>query len=179
MLIKYNNSSMSNFTNDFYSFISENKDYTEAHFVYQNIFLGSLEAANDYKWLKENGITHILGMIGYQHKYSDIEYLVYSDIDDDPTQNLIKYFSPTFEFIDRSFKTGGRVLVHCHAGISRSSTIVIAYLMYKYGMDFSKAFDITKKARSIVHPNYGFILQLNVLNDIKPEERKIFISNKL
>ena len=35
---------------------SESKEYNEAHFIYQNIYLGSLLAANDYFWLKENGI---------------------------------------------------------------------------------------------------------------------------
>lgn len=149
---------------------------SDANFIYQNIYLGSVISSNNYQWLKENKITHILGLIDYQHRYSDIKYLVYGDVDDMPGQNIIQNFKPTFKFIDESTKEGGNILIHCHAGISRSTTIVVAYLMYKYGMSFTEAFDLTKKERPIVHPNYGFILQLKVFDDLSIEERKSFCS---
>ena len=54
---------------------------------------------------------------------------------------------------------GGKVFVHCVAGVSRSSTIVIAYLMNK-GMTYKEAFEWVKKKHSIAFPNYGFQRQL-------------------
>lgn len=148
--------------------------YFNAHYVYQNIYLGSVKAANDREWLKKNNITHVLGLIDYQEKFKDVKYLTYGNIDDSVKQDLIKYFKQTFKFIDESYESGGNVLVHCHAGISRSSTIVIAYLMYKYNKSLVNALDITKNARSIVCPNYGFYCQLKVLDKLSFEQRKLF-----
>lgn len=52
------------------------------------------------------------------------------------------------------------VIVHCHAGISRSASVVIAYIM-KYRMkSFKEALDIVRGARSIVEPNIGFTATL-------------------
>lgn len=153
-----------------------NKIQSDADFIYQNIYLGSVIAANNYQWLKDNKITHVLGLIDYQTKYSDIKYLVYGDANDMPDQNIIQYFKSCFKFIDESLNEGGNILIHCHAGISRSSTIVIAYLMYKYGMNLPEAFEFTKKERPIIHPNYGFVLQLRVFDGLNIDERKYFCS---
>lgn len=133
-----------------------------ANFIYQNIYIGSLDDANNYQWLMDNGITHVLGLIDYQQKFSSLRYLTFDRVNDMPDENIIRCFKDCFRFIDQSFQSGGRVLVHCHAGISRSSTIVIAYLMYKYSMSLENAHRIVKQSRPIINPNYGFYLQLKV-----------------
>lgn len=51
----------------------------------------------------------------------------------------------------------GNVLVHCFAGISRSSSGIIAYLMNKYGQTFTEALAYCKAKRPIVDPNPGFV----------------------
>lgn len=53
-----------------------------------------------------------------------------------------------------------KVLVHCQAGISRSPTIVIAYLMYKYNLSMNDAYSKVKDIRPIVAPNLIFMSQL-------------------
>ncbi len=179
----FSNKSLSIF-NTFFSFMDEeeptiggptNDEYTEAHFIYQNIYLGSLVAANDYEWLKKNNITHVLGLIGSQYKYDGIKYLVVDNLHDYPSENILKYFRDSFTFIDQSLDEGGRVLIHCHAGISRSTTIVIGYLIYKYGMVLEDSFSLVKSIRNIIHPNYGFITQLKLFSDLSSEERKLTV----
>jgi len=50
----------------------------------------------------------------------------------DKTENIYRFFEEAYNFI----KEGKIVFVHCHAGVSRSASIVIAYLMKKYGKGF-------------------------------------------
>ena len=52
------------------------------------------------------------------------------------------------------------VLVHCQAGVSRSATIVIAYMMRKYQYSMDVAVDRVKKRRPYIDPNKGFMKQL-------------------
>jgi hypothetical protein len=57
-------------------------------------------------------------------------------------------------------ETDGSVLVHCMAGISRSTSLIIYYLMKKYAMSYDEAYNFVKRARSIIQPNTGFEKQL-------------------
>lgn len=57
-------------------------------------------------------------------------------------------------------QNGGKVLVHCHAGVSRSATICIAYLMYYKHLTMDQAYDYLKARRHIINPNWNFMTQL-------------------
>lgn len=56
--------------------------------------------------------------------------------------------------------SGGKVLVHCLAGISRSPTICIAYLMYSRHLSLDQAHDFIKQRRTLISPNLNFMRQL-------------------
>ena len=68
---------------------------------------------------------------------------------DIPTEDISQYFEQTYNFIDMVRKKTN-VLVHCHAGISRSSTIVIAYLLKKYSYSLDNVIAMVKRRRSKV-----------------------------
>ena len=53
-----------------------------------------------------------------------------------------------------------RFLIHCNLGISRSSSILIAYLMAKYKICLYAAFNYVKDKRIQIAPNYSFLRQL-------------------
>ena len=74
--------------------------------------------------------------------------------DDD---SLYKHFDEIIEFIDKHRKNKTNVFVHCYAGISRSATAVIAYLMKKNNWDYHSAFVYCKQRRNVIFPNLGFI----------------------
>lgn len=56
----------------------------------------------------------------------------------------------------------GRILIHCQAGVSRSATIIMAYLMKYYGMSSIDAFLFTRSRRLevVVQPNEQFMYEL-------------------
>jgi len=76
------------------------------------------------------------------------------------SQNLRQFFEEAFAFIDRARKANAGVLIHCHAGVSRSPTIAIAYLMKRAPMPMSEAYRFVKSRRSIISPNLNFMGQL-------------------
>jgi protein-tyrosine phosphatase len=55
-----------------------------------------------------------------------------------------------------------RIIVNCARGISRSATIVIAYLMYRYKMRLDEAYELLIKLRPQVRPNSNFRYQLKL-----------------
>jgi len=75
---------------------------------------------------------------------------------DAPFVNLKHHFQGCIGFIKEAITSGGSVLVHCYAGVSRSATIVIAYLMQEMAMTFNDAFQHVKRQRWFICPNDGF-----------------------
>jgi len=64
---------------------------------------------------------------------------------------------PCMQFIEEGMIKNTGTLVVCTAGMSRSATVCISYLMKYRGMSYTDAFDLAKKSRKYVHPNKGFI----------------------
>jgi dual specificity MAP kinase phosphatase len=62
--------------------------------------------------------------------------------------------------LDEARIKNGKVLVHCQAGISRSPTIVIAYLMKIKNLTHDSAYHLVKSKRGIIEPNIFFVSQL-------------------
>ena len=69
------------------------------------------------------------------------------------------------KMIDTYISCGKQVLVNCFAGISRSTTIVLAYLMYKNKWGIEDAISFVRTKRYFINPNYGFLCQLYNLQD--------------
>jgi protein-tyrosine phosphatase len=78
------------------------------------------------------------------------------DIEDMPDFEIDEFFDKAHQLINEKMNKGEGVLVVCTAGISRSATIVISYLIKEKKMSYEEAFDLTKKARVFIKPNKGF-----------------------
>ncbi|KAK5575337.1 hypothetical protein RB653_010595 [Dictyostelium firmibasis] len=125
------------------------------------LYLGGAENAGSRQQLINLKITHIVNMAGelddiYPHLYKYYR----ANLDDRPKANIYEHFEPVIEFIDDCKKQGGRILVHCAMGISRSTTVVLAYLMKEDHMTYTDAFTFCKQKRSCINPNFGFVKQL-------------------
>ena len=78
-------------------------------------------------------------------------YVIYSNL-----YNIIPII-----FTDSIKLCGGKILIHCYAGISRSATVCLAYLMKSRRMRLEEAFEFVRKVRAVISPNLGFMMQLS------------------
>jgi protein-tyrosine phosphatase len=70
-------------------------------------------------------------------------------------------FDENYEWVTKMRQQNKKVLFHCAAGVSRSASFVIAYLMKDQGISYQEAFNFVKSKRSIIRPNSGFVQQLS------------------
>ncbi|KAI8849850.1 protein-tyrosine phosphatase-like protein [Chytridium lagenaria] len=97
------------------------------------------------------------------------------EVSDSPMQNLIPYFPEGKAFISASLAAGGRVMVYCNNGLSRSPAFVVAYVMESQNMDFESAYSFVQQKRFCMNPHEGFKYQLKEYEPIF--QAKAFISN--
>jgi len=81
-------------------------------------------------------------------------------VDDNGFEDIHCHFDDAISFIDEGRKSKESVFVHCAAGISRSPTIILAYLMKMEHMNLSSSFKYLKDKRHCICPNSGFMNQL-------------------
>lgn len=62
--------------------------------------------------------------------------------------------------VDEAREQGSGVLVHCHAGVSRSATVTVAYIMKRQGLCLGDAYKFVKDLRPVISPNLNFMGQL-------------------
>lgn len=140
--------------------------------IHSQIWLGGAFAATNYEWLKEVGITHIVSMIGEPtEKAPSVEYMILKTADH-PHQEMLSSILEVHNLITK-LPNDSKVLVHCHAGVSRSATVVMGHLMLADELlSYDAVFALLKIKRPIVEPNPGFEKQLRQLSEhrCKPVE---------
>ncbi|XLT32386.1 hypothetical protein HN873_063678 [Arachis hypogaea] len=130
--------------------------------VAEHVYLGSDAVAKNRDILKQNGITHILNCVGFvcpEYFKADFVYRTLW-LQDSPSEDITSILYDMFDYFEDVREQGGRVFVHCCQGVSRSTSLVIAYLMWREGQSFDDAFQLVKAARGIADPNMGFACQL-------------------
>jgi len=128
------------------------------------LYLGNLNASKDIMNLKSLGVKFVVTAlpecIAENKEFIEhgiVQHIVPSD--DVSNYDIGQFFDNTVNFIIESLKQGN-VLVHCAAGISRSSTLVIAFLISNNNWPFKIAFPFVQSKRGIIFPNFGFQKQL-------------------
>ncbi|CAG8681109.1 13894_t:CDS:2, partial [Dentiscutata heterogama] len=141
--------------------------------ILPRLYLGSKRAALNKDWLKYHKITNILTIsTNIRPRFPDSFVYKVVSIKDSEFQNISKYFEETFMFIQNVLDQEDRsILVHCEMGISRSPSVVIAYIMKSQKKSLKNALALVQEKRPIVLPNAGFYKQL------KEFEKEISFNN--
>ena len=139
--------------------------HTELEFeeiIPQKLYLGNNEAAKNLELLKKNNITSIL-ICGYFLSEFFPNEFIYKTLEfEDNEFEIITYsLVKGIDFIDKN----KCVFVHCRKGVSRSSSVVISYLMYHFKKSFDEAYNFVLKKKSNIQPNDNFIKQLKEFED--------------
>ncbi|KAM9961899.1 hypothetical protein ACTFIR_004767 [Dictyostelium discoideum] len=130
----------------------------DAQEVIPNLYIGSISAATCTTSLKEHKITHILSISTNPPKIKEFTTLCIN-IEDESQKDISSYFQQCHGFIENGRKLGG-ILVHCSAGVSRSASVVISYLMSVFFKPFWYCMQYLRNIRPCIQPNTGFINQL-------------------
>eukprot|EP00002_Diphylleia_rotans_P031272 TRINITY_DN6492_c0_g1_i10.p1 TRINITY_DN6492_c0_g1~~TRINITY_DN6492_c0_g1_i10.p1 ORF type:complete len:429 (+),score=83.08 TRINITY_DN6492_c0_g1_i10:470-1756(+) len=149
--------------------------------ILPKLYLGNIGAAGNFKLLQSHGITHILRVVPGKLQFTNKFVYAKIPLEDVEETDLFTYFEAAKLFIEAGRAAGG-CFVHCMAGISRSATLVIAYVMSQVyrtePMSLLRSFFHTQKRRCGICPNEGFFRQLilyeKLLNDTEYSQSPIF-----
>ncbi|KAI5963609.1 YVH1 [Candida pseudojiufengensis] len=120
--------------------------------ILNNLYLSSIKEINDQVDLKSD------------YEWKQIE------VTDEVTTNMIPYFNECFEFIELA--KGGKILIHCSQGVSRSVTVIAAYLMKKHHLKLQEALYAVRRKFPEAEPNPSFLKQLKLYEDMNYVENK-------
>merc|ERR1711892_39984 len=138
--------------------------------VFKNRLIGNQCAAEDSPYLALNGVTHVLNTAGtvsepdcvrpHQEHLEQLGIKLRNlEINDKSDVSISDFFNTAADWVHAALQSEGKVLVNCWQGASRSTTIVLAYLVKCQKMDLKEAVRMVKEKRD-VRPNAGFLEQL-------------------
>ncbi|XP_007247174.2 dual specificity protein phosphatase 26 [Astyanax mexicanus] len=137
---------------------------SHANEVWPRLYIGDMDFAENRAELRRQNFTHVLNCAHSTRRgaeFYDGMGITYLGIEahDSPAYDMSVNFNTGAEFIHNALRGRGKILVHCHVGVSRSATVVLAYMMLKQNMTLVEAINTVKEGRGII-PNRGFLRQL-------------------
>ncbi|XP_034451266.1 dual specificity protein phosphatase 18-like [Hippoglossus hippoglossus] len=130
--------------------------------VTEHLYLSNGRAARDAAQVSRCKISCIISVTETRWSCppaAGVEH-IHIPLSDSPGSPLIDHFDRVSDIIQRTAEGGGRTLVHCNAGVSRSSALCIAFLMRHGGLSLLEAHGTVRTSRPMVRPNMGFWKQL-------------------
>ena len=134
------------------------KDLQQIQHVIDNIYIGNSKHEEDE--LIKLGITHIFNISRNHYRdYKTLTEIKYK-IEDHSDENILIILPNIIDKIRELNNNGSKIFVHCFAGVSRSATVVLYYLMFYHKYSLETAFRFLRSKRMGIQPNPGFIKQL-------------------
>jgi hypothetical protein len=150
--------------------------------VTPSLFISGIQGSQNFKQLRALGITHVVKVFADDGTASipytkdpNLRYLVIPSLDTPSDAVLPARAHEAVQFINEAIASGGKVLVHCYAGVSRSATVVLLWMMLTptntrmweptgtsggsttRGMTLDYAYKVLQRTRPIIRPNAGFM----------------------
>lgn len=143
-------------------FVIDEKPDMHIACIMPGLFLSSQDPAVNIEILEKYNIKHILSVgINLDLKFNGINYY-HCELLDLPESDILLTIKRCISIIDKNRHEN--ILVHCNAGVSRSPTVVISYLMASEHLSYDGAFEKVNSKRSCIKPNSGFVQQLRSLD---------------
>jgi atypical dual specificity phosphatase len=132
-----------------------------------HVVLGDMGNASSELFFRAWKITHILNCAAehISHKYPAELPSVCVPLEDEKHPAAESLILTAAGKLEEWVKQGYRAFVHCKAGISRSPTVVMAWLITYRGYSFDDAWCKVVKARTMVYPNPYFV---QILKELQP-----------
>lgn len=137
----------------------EHHDFAE---IEPGLFLGNCTMAADFESLKSKGISHIINCTTDMtcHHADAFTYLCLP-LEDSPGNVLTPYLSRAIAFIKNGLASDGKIFIHCEQGISRSASVMVAYLMNKHRAGgYAGALKTIQLIYPKANPNFWFKKEL-------------------
>ncbi|KAM9184123.1 dual specificity phosphatase 28 [Mergus octosetaceus] len=129
--------------------------------VTASLLISNARTACDEDLLAREGVTFCVN-VTRQQPFPSLQQVrgIRVPVFDDPAEDLYGYFEQCSDAIEEAVRSGGKCLVYCKNGRSRSAAICTAYLMRHRKLPLKDAFETVKAARPVAEPNAGFWSQL-------------------
>lgn len=175
--------------------LSEQYSLLSATNILPGLWIGSIYAATEKKFIEDNNINYVLTVSNDLPKFSESINHLTIPMRDEKDFNIMKYFSKTSQYINEAIfgnenknvtEPKNNILIHCQLGISRSATVVAAFILQKYLQDqnsfsrlginykFDSVSSVVKflqRKRPTISPNPGFIKQLELWKKLQNKSK--------
>ncbi|XP_016110205.1 dual specificity protein phosphatase 16-like [Sinocyclocheilus grahami] len=130
--------------------------------ILPHLYLGCQRDVLNQELMQQNDIAYVLNASNTCPKPDFIpdSHFLRVPVNDSFCEKILPWLERSVEFIEKAKASNARVLVHCLAGISRSATIAIAYIMKRMDMSLDEAYRFVKEKRPTISPNFNFLGQL-------------------
>lgn len=130
--------------------------------ILPHLYLGCQRDVLNKDLMRQNEIAYVLNASNTCPKPDFIpdSHFLRVPVNDSFCEKILPWLDRSVEFIDEAKACNARVLVHCLAGISRSATIAIAYIMKRMNLSLDEAYRFVKEKRPTISPNFNFLGQL-------------------
>ena len=131
--------------------------------VLPHLYISGSGPAKNTSRLLDLGITHVINCCVHRAQSSDRSrfHILDLKLNDSSSSDVAMFIYMTIDFVEMARRKGGKVLIHCLKGISRSASLVISYLVWSKNISsVREALSIVQSSRPSCNPNGDFMVQL-------------------